>query len=430
LTIRAAVRLTLVAITGLIPAVVRSAEIPYGIPRALAQERAARVSDLHYEVGYKLEAHASTTAATEKVRFQLTDASTRLLLDFRDGLVSELRLNGTSIPVDIQHGHLVLPAASLRSGENVVEAKFTANIGAAGKAITRFEDHDDGSEYLYTLFVPMDASMAFPCFDQPDLKGRFKLTITAPPTWSVISNTVSTGAANSLAATTYFAETEPIPTYLFAFAAGPFVSVHQQTGMPNVWVRASKAKSAESEVTAVQTTAAEGVLYLSDYFAQPFPFSKYEMVLIPGFAYGGMEHAGCTFLREESVLFRTAPTANNRFGREVLVLHELTHQWKDLRSTWRTRLSPSCDPVSRSGSASINPSNLRPTGSMRLRGPRRFTRKYRISTRRNRRTVRLSTQKLPAFFASSTTLSGTTLFARDCRFISLGTSTAMRRGVI
>ncbi|MGB9030885.1 MAG: M1 family aminopeptidase, partial [Acidobacteriaceae bacterium] len=122
-------------------------------------------------------------------------------------------------------------------------------------------------------------------------------------------------------------ETEPIPTYLFAFAAGPFVNVHPQQGMPNVWVRASKAKSAETEVPAVQTTAAQGIKFLSDYFAQPFPFPKYEMVLIPGFAYGGMEHAGCTFLREESVLFRTAPTANNRLARDAVVLHELTHQW-------------------------------------------------------------------------------------------------------
>jgi aminopeptidase N len=316
------------AIVTLTPAAVHSAEIPDGIPRARARERAARVSDLHYELSYKLEAHAPTTAATEKVRFQLKDASTPLLLDFRDGVVSELRLNGALLPVEVQHGHLVLPAASLHSGENIVEAKFTANIGAAGKAITRFEDHDDGSEYLYTLFVPMDASMAFPCFDQPDLKGRFTLTTENPTAWSVISNTAPRKIeAQGAISETEFPETEPIPTYLFAFAAGPFVNIHRTDGLPNVWVRKSKAQAAESEVPAVQTTAAEGIRYLSEYFAQPFPFPKYEMVLIPGFAYGGMEHAGCTFLREESVLFRTAPTANNRFGREVLVLHELTHQW-------------------------------------------------------------------------------------------------------
>jgi aminopeptidase N len=302
--------------------------IPDGIPHSFAQQRAARISDLHYQLSYNLIPHAPTTEATEQIRFQLSDARTPLLLDFRDGAVSELRLNNNPIPAEIQHGHIVLPAKDLHTGENTVEAKFTANIAPAGKAITRFEDHDDGQEYLYTLFVPMDASMAFPCFDQPDLKARFQLTVDAPAGWSVVSNTapsltVSMGTAKE----THFAETEPIPTYLFAFAAGPFVNVHPQPGKPNIWVRKSKAQSAEPEVPAVQTTAAQGIQYLSDYFAQPFPFPKYEMVLIPGFAYGGMEHAGATFLREESVLFRTAPTALNRLNRDVLVLHELTHQW-------------------------------------------------------------------------------------------------------
>ena len=78
---------------------------------------------------------------------------------------------------------------------------------------------------------------------------------------------------------------------------------------------------------AVQQITADGIKYLSDYFAQPFPFPKYDMVMIPGFAYGGMEHAGATFLREESILFRTAPTHSDRLNRDILLLHELTHQW-------------------------------------------------------------------------------------------------------
>ena len=232
------------AIVGLTTAAAHAAEIPNGIPRALAQERAARVSDLHYQLGYSLVPHAPATEATEQIRFNLTDASTPLLLDFRDGHVSRIALNGTPIPAEIQNGHIVLPSSSLRTGENLVGIKFTANIAPAGKAITRFEDHDDGSEYLYTLFVPMDASMAFPCFDQPDLKGRFTLDVIAPDTWTVISNTFLAVVNGELlrdpapvgSRSTPFAETEPIPTYLFAFAAGPFVNVHPQPGMPNVWV--------------------------------------------------------------------------------------------------------------------------------------------------------------------------------------------------
>jgi aminopeptidase N len=310
-------------------AVTAQTPIPDGIPRALAQSRAARVSDLHYDLHFTLIPHAANAAATEKLTFNLSDASQPLLLDFRDGAISSLTLNGAPLSTTIQHGHLVLPAANLRSGANAIDAKFTANIGAAGKAITRFDDKDDGSEYLYTLFVPMDASMAFPCFDQPDLKGRFTLHASVPPDWTVISNGDPAGpfTGSAIHKNIAFAETEPIPTYLFAFAAGPFVNVHPTAGLPNVWVRKSKAAAAASEVPEVQTTAADGIRYLSAYFAQPFPFPKYEMVLIPGFAYGGMEHAGATFLREESVLFRTAPTADNRLGRQILVLHELTHQW-------------------------------------------------------------------------------------------------------
>ena len=126
---------------------------------------------------------------------------------------------------------------------------------------------------------------------------------------------------------TEFAETQPISTYLFAFAAGPFQKVHDTPGLPGLYVRKSKLQKAEAEAAAVQQITADGIKYLSDYFAQPFPFPKYDMVMIPGFAYGGMEHAGATFLREESILFRTAPTHSDRLNRDILLLHELTHQW-------------------------------------------------------------------------------------------------------
>lgn len=315
----------------------QTAEVPEGIPRALAQERAARVSDVRYTLGYMLVPHAATTQATETIQFRLTDAGAPLLLDFRDGQIAQMTLNGSAVAAAGEQGHVVLPAAALRAGDNTIEAQFTANIGVAGKAITRFADRDDGSEYLYTLFVPMDADMAFPCFDQPDLKGRFTLTVTAPEAWTVIGNSAAAGtrAAESGYRTTSFGETEPISTYLFAFAAGPFVSVHPQAGLPKVWVRKSQVKNAGDAVPAVQETAAAGMQFLAKYFDEPFPFPKYEMVLIPGFAYGGMEHAGATFLREESVIFRTAPTAINRLNRDVVVLHELTHQWFGDATTMR-----------------------------------------------------------------------------------------------
>lgn len=303
------------------------AGVPEGVPRELARERAAEISDVRYRLSFALVPRATTISGHEELRFSLKTARP-LLLEYRDGVVVAIKANGTTVPVSIENGHIQLPADKLHAGENVIAFDFRSQIAPAGKPITRYEDRDDGTEYVYTLFVPMDASMAFPCFDQPDIKGRFQVEITAPESWTIVSNTsVESGSlTGSNRRRTVFGETRPISTYLLAFAAGPFRKI-EIPGMPGLYVRQSKFQRAEAEALEVQQVAQQGITYLSDFFAQPFPFPKYDMVLIPGLAYGGMEHAGATFLREESVLFRIAPTHTDLLGRDILVLHELTHQW-------------------------------------------------------------------------------------------------------
>jgi aminopeptidase N len=303
---------------------------PAGIPRSLALERARQVSDLRYQLSFNLKPHDDVTAGHEELLFR-SNSNAPLWIDFREGHISKAALNGAAIGTNLDNGHLLLSGSDLRTSDNRLVIDFTAPVAPAGKAITRYEDKDDGREYLYTLFVPMDADMAFPCFDQPDLKGNFSLEVIAPSDWTVISNSAQslsgaiTGHPGWNSVT--FRETRPISTYLFAFAAGPFRNVHATPGMPNVWVRKSQVSRAQPEAPQIQSVVAHATDFLSGYFAQPFPFPKYEMVLLPGFAYGGMEHAGATFLREESMLFRTAPTETDRFNRAITLVHELTHQW-------------------------------------------------------------------------------------------------------
>jgi aminopeptidase N len=301
---------------------------PAGIPRELARERAEQISNVRYHLTFTLFPHADNAAGSEELTFTLRKAQS-VLLDFRDGAVTSLDLNGASLSATRENGHLELPAGHLRAGENTVRVQFTAHIAPAGKPITRYDDHDDNTEYIYTLFVPMDASMAFPCFDQPDLKARFRLELIAPASWTAISNTAPESESNQGAEQrrTVFHETLPISTYLFAFAAGPFRRLNGAPELSGLYVRSSRLEQAKREAPEVQQIAAQGIRYLSGYFARPFPFPKYDMVLIPELAYGGMEHAGATFLREQSVLFRTAPTRTDRLNRDLLVLHELTHQW-------------------------------------------------------------------------------------------------------
>ncbi len=295
-----------------------------GISRGLAMARAARLSDLHYALHFHVDATSSDLRAEETLTFADSGMGD-LAIDFREGTLLSATLNGHAVATRLTQGHLLLPAQALQHGTNILRTSFLAHSGPAGQAVTRYADKDDGNTYVYTLFVPMDADKAFPCFDQPDLKARFSLSLELPGGWTAIGNTAAQPAVGGV---TRFAETLPISTYLFAFAAGPFARVAPSAaGQPAVYVRKSQLARAQAEAPAVQEIAARGIEYLSAYFAQPFPFPKYDLVLIPGFPFGGMEHAGATFLNEDGVLFRSAPTQSDYFRRDILVLHETTHQW-------------------------------------------------------------------------------------------------------
>ncbi|MBV9147279.1 MAG: peptidase M1, partial [Acidobacteria bacterium] len=133
------------------------AAAPSGIPRELARERATLISNLHYALKFTLTAGASTTIGEEDLQFQLKEVRS-LLLDYR-GVVASLEINGHAASFQHENGHLVLTADELHVGENKIHVTFTSVIAPAGAAITSYKDHDDLSEYIYTLFVPMDASM-------------------------------------------------------------------------------------------------------------------------------------------------------------------------------------------------------------------------------------------------------------------------------
>lgn len=311
-----------------------------GVARELARERAAKLSDLAYRLQLKLVPGASRYAGRIEISFRLQNASD-IVLDFRDlddkgrtidGRVKSARAGESAID-DLRqiNGHIVIPARHFKAGRNSVSIAFEAAAAPAGRPLIRYLDRDDGSEYVYTLFVPMDASLAFPCFDQPDLKGRFRMEISAPGDWTVIANSPAESVTDEGEGyrLTRFKETEPVSTYLAAFAAGPFVELKgERADVPlRLFVRRSKIDRAREEWPEVERLTRAGLTYLTGFFAHPFPFAKYDQVLLPGFAYGGMEHAGATFLREDAILFRSTPTASDRLGRASLILHELTHQW-------------------------------------------------------------------------------------------------------
>jgi aminopeptidase N len=322
-----------------------------GVPRELARWRAAHYRDVRYSLDIMLAPGAETLKGREKISVTLDTSAGDLVLDWRvikndvdpRTRVGGMKVNGRAVEdAQFRDEHIIIPRAHLSAGANTVETEFESPISTSGSAVTRYLDREDKSEYVYTLFVPSDASTAFPCFDQPDLKARFTLRVTAPQEWKVISNTegvalsefdeTSGGLSQSPPAGMLwhqFKETEPISTYQFAFAAGPFEEFKDE-GSPygtRLFVRRSKAERAKKELTEVFRLNREGVKFFEEYFSHKFPFPKYDLVLVPEFAYGGMEHAGATFLREDGVLFPSDPTSADTSARAETMLHEAAHQW-------------------------------------------------------------------------------------------------------
>lgn len=327
-----------------------------GVARELARFRAAHYSNVRYALSVELMPGAPLLKGTEEIRVTLDAALDELVLDWRvaqpkegqqqqqQARVWEIEVNGSALKdAREKNDHIIIPGAYLKKGENVIRLRFESPIATSGSAITRYLDREDKSEYIYTLFVPSDASTAFPCFDQPDLKARFRLSITAPIDWKLISNTEAErsdatvtaptgqqGGALETMRRTDFHETEPLSTYLFAFAAGPFAEFKDDAASAvstRLFVRRSKAEKMRSELTELFRLNRECVAYLAGYFDFKFPFPKYDLIIIPEFAYGGMEHAGATFLREERILFPSDPTASDLLLRAEVMFHEAAHQW-------------------------------------------------------------------------------------------------------
>ncbi|MBX3244637.1 MAG: hypothetical protein KF685_09305 [Acidobacteria bacterium] len=394
-----------------------------GVSQELAKWRSARYSDVSYRLSLTLEKMSPVLKGSIEIRVKVGESRSAgekgtkamsepgaiatgsippIILDWRKirgheerSTISNVTINGRkavlenhpvgeapppllgkegSLRYEERDDHLIF-YDNVKEGENVITLDFTSPILTSGSAITRYIDKEDGSEYIYSLFVPSDASTAFPIFDQPDIKARFTLTIRQPLDWRenlskqldwvFLSNSVSKGSIENFngpaGRSTYylneFEETQPISTYVFAFAAGPFDKVSDTTGgnpsssegvnnvetvkntlptgrvsaseptQTSIYIRKSQAEKFKPHAAEVFRLNRESIKFFEEYFDYKFPFSKYDLVLIPEFPFGGMEHAGATFLRESSIIFPQEPTQNDHISRALLIFHEAAHQW-------------------------------------------------------------------------------------------------------
>jgi puromycin-sensitive aminopeptidase len=182
--------------------------------------------------------------------------------------------------------------------------------------------------YAVTQLEATDARRVFPCFDEPAMKARFRIRVTSPARYAVLSNAPPIRSTRRRASTTVeFAETPRLSTYLVALVVGELEgSAVRRCGRTpiRVWHVPEKRGLARFALTA----AVAALQRLERYFGLPYPYEKLDLIAVPDFEFGAMENAGAVTFRESLLLVdpKTVTLAERKRVAEV-VAHELAHMW-------------------------------------------------------------------------------------------------------
>ncbi|MDH5622161.1 MAG: aminopeptidase N, partial [Gammaproteobacteria bacterium] len=222
---------------------------------------------------------------------------------------------------------ITLPAGQLRPGANTVEIAYRRPYGSDGTGLHRYVDPEDGLTYLYTYLWPYYANRLLPSFDQPNLKASFSLRVLAPESWTVVS--MNPGTAEPLDAGKQlwtFTTTPKIATYMFSLHAGPYAVWSDDSGNVPLRLMARQSLAAHVPVEEWFEITQKGMDFYGRYFDIPYPFEKFDQLIVPEFNIGGMENAGAVTFTETVVQTQPSDRAE-RERRADLVLHELAHMW-------------------------------------------------------------------------------------------------------
>ncbi len=301
------------------------------LTRVEAEARSRRISEVRYDLTVDLDEKSPTYSGKIRIDFDLLDNDSAVRLDFFEGKVSSITLNNQTMELSAKKDYWIdLPASALiKSSHNSVTIEYTQEYSTQGQGLYRYVDPETKEIFLYTQFETFDANKFMPCFDQPDMRAVLALTVNAPERWQVISTTREIDArplANGKKQWR-FPSTPKIATYLFSLHAGPFkVWTDQFEDIPlRLFGRPSMARYIDSKEWFSYTK--EGLKFYDAYFDYPYPFKKYDQVILPEFEAGAMENVGAVTFDEDEYVSRSKMTRRQQRNLASTLLHEMAHMW-------------------------------------------------------------------------------------------------------
>ncbi|MDQ6846948.1 MAG: aminopeptidase N [Candidatus Dormibacteraeota bacterium] len=301
---------------------------PDDLLRSEAEERVSLISGLHYDIRLDLtgEPAQPTFLSTSEVTFAARDGSATFLNLDAAG-VEEIVLNGQSVDLAAFSDNRI--ALTGLQSANTLRVVADCRYSHTGMGLHRVVDPADGNVYLYTQCEPFEAHRVFACFDQPDLKATFTLSVAAPSEWTLVSNApVDRTETAGSSTTTVFGKSPVMSTYLVAIVAGPYARVsdsHDGVEL-NLYCRQSLRRYLDD--AEIFEITKQGLTHFAKRFQMRYPFgSKYDQLFVPEFNAGAMENVACVTFNEESTIYRGPVPATVLAWRAGTILHEMAHMW-------------------------------------------------------------------------------------------------------
>ncbi len=310
---------------------------PANITRTEAAERSQRITTHSYTVTIDLSGRVpdagdydptATFVSTSTVRFDSTGGDSYLNLIAERVLAADL--DGQPLPPESLVDHKL--HFSTDPGQHELTVSALCRFSRTGEGLHRFVDPVDEAVYCYSQLETADARRMYACFEQPDLKATFALTVIAPDRWTVLSNSpaVEPTPVEGGLGRWEFAPTPPISTYITALIAGGFHTVTDSypglAGEIPLSVSCRRSLVPYLDADRVLATTKAGFAVFEKHFGLPYPFADYAQVFVPEFNAGAMENAGCVTIRDE-YLYRSRVTNAAYETRDNTILHELAHMW-------------------------------------------------------------------------------------------------------
>lgn len=297
------------------------------LDRDTADARKARISNLEYDTLVDIAASEVELVGEVSIHFDLSDASSDLSLDFTGGTLNSALVNGEAITDAYNGYYITIPSARLQLGSNTVELTYRHPFGNEGTGLHRFVDPEDGLTYLHSYLWPYYANRLLPSFDQPSLKANFSLRVRAPESWGVFSMSPATTQTDSDDTRLWtFTKTPKIATYMFSLHAGPYKIWRDNSGDVPLRLMARQSLAEYVAVDEWFEITQKGMTFYGEYFDIPYPFEKYDQLIVPEFNIWGMENAAAVSFSERFIQRQPSGRAQ-REDRASTILHELAHMW-------------------------------------------------------------------------------------------------------